>query len=158
MVKKYIKFFIKNYLFALISLIFALLYWLSAKDLPDKSLTFPKPVLICMIPIICWNFIKSVKEFKVQYDESPDDAQKWNCSLHINAQKLIIAAMTLLYVILLPHLGFIVCTSVYLAGMAYYLGVRKPIKLVLFVVIFTIVVYAIFGMWLNVRLPHGIFF
>ena len=64
MVLKYLKFVVKNYLFAVLSLIFAIAYWISAKELPEDSLTFSYPVLFCLIPLLIWNIAKSVVDFR----------------------------------------------------------------------------------------------
>lgn len=159
MLVKYLRFVVKNYLFAVISMIFALMYWLSARTLPDKSLTFSKPVLLCLIPLFIWNIGKSVVDFrKTVADEKTSEKEKWDCSLHITKPKLIVTLATIAYVALLQVVGFLPCTALYLGGLAWYLGIRKPVRLVLFVALYTAVIYGVFGLWLNVRLPSGILF
>ena len=71
---------------------------------------------------------------------------------------MIVTLATIAYIALLSVGGFLLCTALYLGGLAWYLGIRRPIKLITFVVLYTAVVYAIFGLWLNVRLPAGILF
>jgi len=158
MLVKYLRYLVKNYLFAVISLIFAIMYWLSARTLPEKSLTFSYPVLICLIPIFIWNFVKSVIDFrKTVADTETSEKEKWNCTLHITKPKVIVTLMTIAYVALMQLLGFLPCTVIYLAALAWYLGIRKPKNLILFVVGYTAVLWLIFDLWLNVRLPGGIF-
>ena len=159
MVLKYLKFVVKNYLFAVLSLIFAIAYWISAKELPEDSLTFSYPVLFCLIPLLIWNIAKSVVDFrKTLADQQTPEKEKWDCSLHITKPKMIVTLATIAYIALLSVGGFLLCTALYLGGLAWYLGIRRPIKLITFVVLYTAVVYAIFGLWLNVRLPAGILF
>lgn len=159
MLVKYLKYVVKNYLFGVLSMVFALLYWLNARTLPAKSLTFSIPVLLCLIPLFVWNIVKSVMDFrKTVADEEIPEKEKWNCSMHITKPKLIVTLATVAFVLLMPVGGFLLCTALYLGGLAWYLGIRKPLNLILFVAIYTAVIYAIFGMWLNVRLPAGILF
>lgn len=159
MLVKYLRFLVKNYLFAVISLIFTIMYWLSARTLPEKSLTFSYPVLICLIPIFIWNFVKSVMDFrKTVADQKQPEEEKWNCTLHITKPKVIVTLITIAYVALMKVLGFLPCTVLYLAALAWYLGIRQPKKLLLFTVGYTAVIWLIFDLWLNVRLPEGIFF
>lgn len=159
MVVKYLKFVLKNYLFAALSMIFAIMYAVSASKLPAKSLTFSKPVLYCLIPLFIWNIVKSVIDFrKTVADTETPEKEKWSCSMHITKPKLIVTLATIAYVALLPVGGFLLCTALYLGGLAWYLGIRKSLKLILFVGLYTAVVYAIFGLWLNVRLPASILF
>ncbi|MFA9381103.1 MAG: tripartite tricarboxylate transporter TctB family protein [Acetanaerobacterium sp.] len=159
MLIKYIRFMTKNYLFAVLAFAFTCLYWFSAKDLPAKSLVFPKALLVVLIPLFIWNGVNSVWEFrKTLKDEDTPEAKKWNCSLHITSPKVIVTLITLGYTLLIPILGFFLCTIIYLAVLAFYLGIRKPIPLILFTVLLTAVIYGVFVLWLMVRLPSGIIF
>ena len=156
---KYIRFLIKNYLFAVIALIFTGSYWLSARNLPSKALDFPKAVLFVLIPLFIWNGINSVTEFrKTLVDETLTEEEKWNCTLHVTSPKMIVTAITVIYILLIPVIGFFACTMAYLAVLAYYLGIRKPVPLILFVVLFTGAVYGIFVLWLRVFMPAGLLF
>ncbi len=159
MLIKYIRFMTKNYLFAVVALIFSCVYWLSAKDLPAKSIDFPKAIFVVLIPLFIWNGVNSVLEFrKTLKDENTPEEKKWNCSLNITSSKVIVTLITAVYTLLIPVLGFFVCTVIYLAVLAFYLGIRKPVSLILFTILFTAVVYGVFVMWLQVRMPSGILF
>ena len=157
MLIKYIRFLIKNYLFALVAMVFAGMYWFSAKDLPAKALDFPKALFMILIPLFVWNGVNSVREFyRTLSDTEREEAVKWNCSLHITKHKVIVTLLTLGYILLIPVIGFFICTVAYLAVLAFYLGIRRPVSLVLFSLLFTAVLYAIFVLWLQIRMPAGI--
>lgn len=159
MVLKYIRFLIKNYLFAVVALFFTASYWLSARRLPPKALDFPKAILLVLIPLFIWNGVNSVKEFKKTLaDSQQPEEDKWDCTLHITSPKVIVTAITVVYTLLIPVIGFFVCTVVYLAVLAFYLGIRKPVPLLLFTVLFTGAVYGIFVLWLRVFMPAGVLF
>ena len=66
---------------------------------------------------------------------------------------LVFIGASVLYYVLMPHIHFIPATVLYLAGLFVYLGERKWWKVALLSVITTGVVYALFGLGLNVRLP-----
>ncbi len=66
---------------------------------------------------------------------------------------LVIAGASIAYDLLLPLIHFIPATVLYLLGLFLYLGERKWWKLALLSVLTTGVVYALFGLGLNVRLP-----
>jgi len=159
MIKKYLRFLVKNYLFAVIALVFTCVYWWSAKDLPAKSLDFPKALLLILIPLFIWNGVNSVRQFRQTLaDKATPEDEKWDCRLHITFPKLLVTGLTLFYMLLIPIFGFLICTVVYLAAVSFYLGIRKPLPLVLFSVLVTGALYAIFAMWLHIRLPSGILF
>jgi len=66
---------------------------------------------------------------------------------------LVLVGASVLYDILLPVIHFIPATVLYLLGLFLYLGERKWWKLALLSVLTTLVVYALFGLGLHVRLP-----
>jgi len=66
---------------------------------------------------------------------------------------LVFVGASVLYDILLPVIHFIPATVLYLLGLFLYLGERKWWKLALLSVLTTLVVYALFGLGLHVRLP-----
>ncbi len=159
MLIKYIRFLIKNYLFALIALAFAGLYWFSAKDLPAKALDFPKALFMILIPLFLWNGVNSVREFiRTLSDTEKEEAGKWNCTLNITKQKVFVTILTLGYILLIPLIGFFICTVLYLAVLAFYLGIRRPVSLLLFSLLFTAALYGIFVQWLQIRMPAGVLF
>lgn len=159
MLVKYVRFLIKNYLFALIALAFAGAYWISAKDLPEKATDFPRALFLVLIPLFIWNGVNSVKEFRATLSDTEEEGPgKWDCSLNITKQKVVVTAFTLVYIVLISHVGFFICTIAYLAALSFYLGIRRPAAIVLFSVLFTVAIYGIFVLWLQIRMPAGILF
>ncbi len=156
MLAKYGRFVIKKYLFSVLALIFVCVYWASAYKLPEKSIVFPRAVTFLLIPLFIWNISLSIRQFrKLRDDETVPEEKKWNCTLRVTKPKLVLMGMTILYALLIPVVGYCVCTVVYIASMTRYLGERRPGKLILFTAVLFAVLYAIFGLWLRVRLPAG---
>lgn len=157
MLAKYIRYLIKHYLFALLALLFTLMYWVSAAKLPQTSVSFPRALTMLLVPLFIWNAVASVRDFRRTLSLDEAEALKWRCDLNITTPKVVVTLATLAYIVLMPVIGFVVCTALYLAGLAYYLGVRKPLPLLLFTGVYTVAVYSIFVAWLRVRLPDGFF-
>jgi len=155
MLAKYIRYVVKHYLFAVLALLFTIAYWVSAYNLPKASLVFPRALLYILMPLFVWNFVDSLRGFRKELEAEGKDAAKWECSLHLTTPKVVVALFTLAYIIIMPIIGFVVTTTLYLATLAYYLGLRK-VQLLVFTVIYIGVVYAVFVMWLNIRLPSGL--
>jgi hypothetical protein len=59
------------------------------------------------------------------------------------------------YVLLIPHLGFFVSTTVFLISYMLYLNIRNYAAMLLITVSFEFVLYILFVTQLNVRLPKG---
>jgi putative tricarboxylic transport membrane protein len=156
MLLKYIRYVVRNYLFAVLALIFTVMFWVSASRLPSRAVVFPRALLYALIPLFIWNAVSSVRGFrKTLEDTDIAEEKKWNCTLGLNRPRVVVTLATLGYIVSMPVLGFITSTCLYLVGLSFYLGVRKPLTLALFAAIYIGIVYAIFGWWLQVRLPTG---
>ncbi len=158
MLIKYFRFMIKEYLFLLFSLAFTIAYWYSAHDLPVDGILFPRVLIIVLIPLFVWNFALSVIKFRKTMKSEEPDAKKYDVSLGLTKQRVVVIVATIAYIFLMDKIGFVVCTVLYIGGLAFYLGVRNPVRLILFTAIYTALIYAIFAMWLQIRFPTGLLF
>ena len=66
-------------------------------------------------------------------------------------------ALVLVYYFLLPILGFLLTDTVMLTLFMLYLGVRPWWKSLILSVALTVIIYVVFQVLLNVRLPQGFF-
>ncbi len=155
----YLRYFLKKYLFVLIAIAFMACYWISAYSLPGRSIVFPRFITFITIPIIIWCIIQSITEYRalVRNTEMTDE-EKFGKPLNLSPVKIVITGMTALYIALIPVIGYCVTTILYVGGLSYYLGNRKPVKLVAFTLAYFGITYAIFFMWLRIRLPGGLLF
>jgi len=71
------------------------------------------------------------------------------------ARVLWVAGITVGYVAVMNHLGFIASTIPYLAGFGIALGERRWMRLAFFSVAVPVVIYLVFDATLNVPLPRG---
>ena len=65
-------------------------------------------------------------------------------------------AATLLYPVLLPLVGFLPLSVVYLFGVSFFLGIRNYKVMVLYSIVVTALLFAIFEIWLGISLPQGL--
>ncbi len=152
----YVRYVLKRYLFVVVTLAFLAAYWISAHALPSRSIVFPRFITFITIPIILWAIIESILEYRALRDNREmTEEEKWGKPLNLSKTKLVITGMTILYVALIPVVGYCVMTILFLGGLSFYLGNRNPVKLVLFTFIYFGITYAIFFGWLGIRLPGG---
>lgn len=112
--------------------------------------------------ILCTFFVlKSCFVVKKAADAGPADetfpVQDAASSRRQNKKKVIYSLLMISYLLLLSTLGFILDTLLFTAGTMFYLGVRKYKVLILTSLILTFFIYFLFGKWLLVDLPVGIF-
>ncbi len=155
MVVKYVRFFIHEYLFAFLSAIFLICYWVSAHGLPKAAIQYPIVISIITVIFIVWNVYHSIVNFKnvAHLDMS---AKVFDIGFNLSKTKLVVIAATALYIIAIVFIGFVVSTFVYLLCTAFYLGARKILPLFVFAAGLTGFFYLVFRIALAVRLPTGI--
>ena len=61
---KFIKYSIKEYLFAYFSIVFMVLYWNSAHTLPYEALRYPIIISVIVVVLIAANLVDSVIKFR----------------------------------------------------------------------------------------------
>ena len=81
------------------------------------------------------------------------DAEGGRSTLRSALDVVLVIAMAVLYEIALPYTGFIPATAVFLAVMVLFLGERRWYIFVPVAVLTPLILYAIFRLGLNVRLP-----
>jgi hypothetical protein len=60
------------------------------------------------------------------------------------------------YVLLLPAVGYLIATPIFIAGVLALFGMRRPLALAGIAIGFTLPIFLVFAELLNVRLPTGI--
>lgn len=106
--------------------------------------------LICGIFILALSTVLVVGAFKSGTESRP----LWEKGQWI--KPALALAVTVAYVLLIPRLGFIVSTALFLAAWQIVVEREKPIKTVLITVIGTASMWFIFERLLRVPLPNGI--
>ena len=81
------------------------------------------------------------------------EAEGGRSTLRKTLDVVLVIVMAVLYDIALPYAGFIPSTAVFLAAMVLFLGERKWYIFVPVAVLTPLILYAIFRLGLNVRLP-----
>lgn len=158
MINKYIRFFVQNYLFSIVCIAFLVIYWDSAHNLNMKAIRFPLLVTAVMIPVLLWNIVESVLEFKRKYDADKDNKEAWVVNVGFNKGIIATVIITLIYITIMKYVGYCVSTLVYTFVLSVALGNRSWVKCSIYSIVLTVVVYLIFGIWLHVRFPHGFLF
>lgn len=68
---------------------------------------------------------------------------------------LVTVAAAVAYFLLMPALGFVLSTTLFLLGMFLFLGERRPLVLILVPLLFASAIYLSFGKLLYVMLPRS---
>lgn len=111
---------------------------------------WPRIIIVLMVGLLISNIVSTLKENKGKEKEKIDFVGFFKSKLFLGM--ILIAAMT----IVMPYLGFITSCFIFLASYGALLGERKIIKLLVFSIIITFILYIIFQGLLDIRLERGI--
>ena len=148
-------------IFPLICIIFMVYFYYSSRLLPWESTIFPRIIMVLLLIVLIWEISGTILQWRKAMKSAEKGAEEPPLWQKGYFRGLVVFLGTLAYVIIMQYLGFGVSTLLYLASMAFFLGIRNNIKIkyfFLFVVIVFIAIYCIFIFWLKVPLPRGVFF
>lgn len=137
---------ILGYVLVVLSGIF---YFLTFR-LPENARIYPLFVITLL-------FLLSVLHLVLTYRKTEDSDTSKAIKMTSEQKKrgLLITVASAIYIALLPIIGYIVTTIIYIIGVLFSLDVDKK-KAVLISVVFTALVYALFNNLLRVPLPKGL--
>lgn len=157
-----------------IVLIWSASYFVEVLGYSKKNQYLIKPVFIAMAILFAVNAITDVMEWKKEQRDagkreireketgeretgaeaaarSPVPAEERQTLL----RSLFVVLSMAAYILILPHLGFVISTVLLAAGLLLLMQVRKLPVLILLPVILTGVLYAAFKLGLHIPLPAG---
>lgn len=143
----------KKTLLPLIMLVFAGIYFNEVRQLDALDQALIKPVFFFMVLLFMINTASDYRESKDR--QSNASALKKGNSQFRKILEYI--ALTAVYLMLMPYLGFMISSILFLAGALYRLNVRKTITLIALPVGLSVLLYFLFVHLFSVPLPTGIF-
>ena len=135
-------------------IIIEVVLYIASKEIPEKSAAYPRVLIILAFILTCAFMSRCVIQIKKEGFKKEEQKTEPGAMLQV----LITIVITMLYVIVMPYLGFIISTLLYTAGIMFYLGMRNIFALVLVPPGLTLFGYFIFNNILYIFLPRGVFF
>ncbi len=144
----------KNIIAAIVLIAFGVFYGFLTANLPDRSLPntpspafFPWIITAVILVLSVWLLVRGMRQPKVESE--PIDVAKL---------KLAAAAMVffLLYLAVMPILGFVLATLPFFAAMMVLYGEKRPIWIGSGAIGVTAVLYIVFRHGFGVFLPQGL--
>ena len=143
----------------------ALYYFVEIQGKPASAGLFIRPVfwvMLLLYIVIIWMDIRDWREQKrLQASESVSEEERQASDAKEAAEKtdlrhtLICIAGALIYVILLPYLGFLISTALFLFVMFCWLKAPNKIAALILAVAVALGMYTLFKIGLKVPLPTG---
>jgi hypothetical protein len=151
--------YVKQHAFLLLVILFFSAYYINIQQLPEKATLLPRLLICIVIPAILWNLAASIYEFKKKLSQLVKIEQEENLSsASWVKKKYTIIVLTLLYLFLVPVLGFFIASSIYMVIGVLLFGIKQAKAILFYILIIDFFLYFTFVFWVGINLPTGIFY
>lgn len=138
--------------FPLVSLLFVAVYWIMTRDLPARVTRFPYMFVVGSVILCGWIIVTETLAWLKARRAAANPEPKGPESV---AERWAVFLATALYIGLIPVVGFLTTSTVFMLFLYWYLGEKRPLYL-LGITAGTIAVYwLIFIYLLHVPVPKG---
>lgn len=146
---------IKRLAIPAIVLLWSATYFIEVAGYSKKNQYLIKPVFIVMVVLFVVNTFTDIREWKREREENKGALQISQEEKQVLFKSFLVVVSMAVYVIVMPHLGFIITTAVLLAVLLLIMQVKKPLPYILLPLIVTGILYAVFKLGLHIPLPAG---
>ena len=154
--KYYVKLNLSSLIVPGIFWVIALVYIYESRNLWEKdAMLLVRWCVVAMAIATVFSLYKDLEIKKIE-DKEVEVTKKAPLFSEKSLKLIVFIAATSIYVYLMTVIGFIFATLLYIAGIMYFLGERKPIVIVLVPLGTTTFIYLMFDAWLKISLPAGI--
>jgi hypothetical protein len=117
---------------------------------PADSAFFPRILSLLLLALSLVILIRALRRPKGEAGGGPAGV-----SAFMKSPPVLVFGATVLYVVLIPFLGFLVSTALFLFGSILFLNRRRPVLAILCGIGYAAALYALFHTVLKVTLPAG---
>lgn len=146
---------IKRLAIPAIVLLWSATYFIEVVGYSKKNQYLIKPVFIVMVILFAVNTFTDIREWKREREENKGELQISQEEKQVLIRSFFVVASMAVYVVIMPHLGFIITTVALLAVLLLIMQVSKPLPYILLPLIVTGILYAVFKIGLHIPLPAG---
>lgn len=153
-----------RFVFLAIATVMCLYIFLDSQKLSFKNSIYVTVMFVIFITMTVWEVLAEMrtvqrekKEAVPEKEGSSEDTKEAKEPFYKNKKLILVAAM-LLFVALMSIFGFFVAALVSYIFLTFLLGTRNPVQLLVIPVITLALIYVIFVMLFNIRLPQGLLF
>jgi hypothetical protein len=123
---------------------------------PAESSQFPRFLMILQTAFSAVLLVRAIKQPKVIGGRKAETEGSRKSLISELKVPLEIFLASSAYLFAIDALGYFVASSIFLAGTMYLFGARKPIVIIGATAGFLLMVYALFVLFIGVRLPQGL--
>ncbi|WP_100012679.1 tripartite tricarboxylate transporter TctB family protein [Lentibacillus sediminis] len=145
---------VRHSIASVLVLIFCTVFFLESLNYPASAARLPQILIILVALLAIGMFIEAfIKNKKTDVKSAvKKEAEK------INVKRVVLFTILIaLYIILIDVIGYFIVTPVFLFVAMTYLRATKVYMALILSIGFTVFIYGLFSMFLNIPLPMGIF-
>jgi putative tricarboxylic transport membrane protein len=135
---------------SLFLMLLSVFLWLSLDGMPPDIAYYPKALIACLIGCAVYLFVQSFIRPKLQFAD-PSECTGFVC----RRPTLELVSLSIVYILVLPYIGFIASSVIFLVVLMWRLEVRHWAALTVVPIATVVLVYLGFEEGLMVPLPDG---
>jgi len=151
--------------FPLLTLVFISAYYSSLTKISPKAGNYPKTIIAVVAVLLAWTFISEVRQWWKEASNQPEQkesgagsAAAWLGKVKENRHSIYTVAAILIFLVIIPYLGFFASAGLFLISLFYLLGIRNHLLIWVLAASLVLVSFVVFKMWLSLPLPEGFLF
>jgi hypothetical protein len=119
---------------------------------PAESAFFPRVLSILLLSLSVLVLIRSLRQ---PPGEASAAGIRGNVFSLMKSPPILVFGSTVLYIVMVPVLGYLVSTAVFLFGSILFLYRRRPVLAAIYGICYAVAIYFLFHTVLGVTLPRG---
>lgn len=155
--------FVAKFTILLIALVFGIAYYIDIMDLARQDKMIVEILLLFLAVTLVIRTVRTIVEYKEFLALSREQGRKVKSISTVirnlfKTKEAIFLATTAPYVVLFPRIGFFVSSFIYVLAANILLGTKGKVKLIAIPTGLTVLIYLLFVVVFEIKLPKGILF
>ena len=142
----------KDLVFSICMVVVSIVLAVQSFRYPADSALFPRVLSILLLLL---SLLLVIRVFRQPPSEDRTGGIRGNAFSLMKNQPMLVFGSTVLYVVMIPVLGFLVSTALFIFGSILFRDRRKLVVAAIYGICFPAVIYVVFQAVLGVTLPRG---
>ena len=128
--------------------------FIASRNIPARSASYPMTLIVIAFVLTYTFMSRCVVRIRKEGIKKEEQTGEPGAMLQV----IVTMGFIILYLIVMPYLGFVIATLVFVAGIMLYLGMRNILVLIFVPIGVTLFGYLVFNNILYIFLPRGVIF
>ena len=142
----------KDLVFSICMVVLSIVLAVQSFRYPSDSAFFPRVLSILLLLL---SLLLLIRAFRQPPREVRTGGIREHAFILMKSQPMLVFGSTALYIVMIPVLGFLAITALFLFGSILFLNRRRPVLAAIYGICYAATIYFLFHTVLKVTLPSG---